>query len=104
LDCLNSDDESLTIILDAAISGKEPGTVTKFTINDMALCTSRTFSAHNQELIGATLRQTNYTNLLVIGIEPETVDFKWGISDTLSNAFMQIITDVKKCLLSLELE
>jgi len=98
-DYLESDNESFVIIIDAAMSGKNPGTVTEFTITDMDLCTSMTFSAHNNSIIEAIAVFTNFTNFRIIGIEPELVDFKWGLSDALSEAFPHIIDNVKKSLL-----
>lgn len=100
--CVNSlDAEGCVVIIDAAISGKEPGTITEFKINDISLCTSMTLNAHNYNLIEAARMTLNQCNFIIIGIEPELVDYQWGLSDTLNIAFPHIVEGVKKCILKL---
>ena len=100
--CLDRlDKKSLVIIIDAAMTGKEPGTVTEFTIYDMSLCTSMLFSIHNHNIIEAARMMLNHCCFTIIGIEPEIVDYRFGMSDTLNISFPNIMEDVEKCLLKI---
>jgi len=91
---------SMFIIIDAAISGNKPGTVTQFTTNNDTLFLSKMFSLHNLNLIDASRILVNARNLVIIGIEPETIDYQLGLSTALSKAFIPIIENVKKCILA----
>lgn len=101
LDCL--DNQSSVIIIDSSISGNKPCTVTEFNITDMVsnnmfLCTSM-LSAHNNSIIEAAIMMLNHCHFMIIGIEPEIVDFRLGLSDTLKTSFSDIVEDVKKIIL-----
>lgn len=97
--CLDHiDNNSTVIIIDAASSEKTPGTVTQFTMNDNITCTNIILSAHNHSIIEAAKTTITSNNIIIIGIEPMTIDYQLGLSDTLSKAFEQIVEDVKTCL------
>jgi hypothetical protein len=59
-------------------------------------------SPHNFNLIEAARILVNKLNLIIIGIEPETVDYQLGLSATLSKAFIQIVEDVKDYIVIFE--
>lgn len=99
LDCIKK--EGFVIIIDSAMAGKEPGTVSKFKINDLSLCTSIMLSVHNQNLIETVSMNMKNCEFAIFGIEPEIVDYRWGLSDTLETALPHIVEEIKKCILEL---
>lgn len=90
--------ESNIVIIDAVMFEKEPGTVSLFKIDHMDMRSSKMFSAHNYSLIEAAIKQLHNCTLAIIGIEPQCIDFQFGLSDTLSKAFPHILKKVKRIL------
>lgn len=98
--CLNQiGPERYIFIIDAAIFGGAPGTVTEFAFGDWGVETNNMLSTHNYSLIEAVSKQLQDYNLKIIGIEPEFVGFQYGLSFTLTEAFPYIVEKVKKALI-----
>jgi hydrogenase maturation protease len=99
MDCI--EDRDFVVIIDAAVTGKAPGAVTVFTASEIKVFSGNMFSMHTCSIITETLRQIETHRWILIGIEPEIIDFQLGLGDVLNTSFTQIILEVKKYILEI---
>ena len=86
------------IVVDAVITGKEPGTVSIYPIDENIVNNGWRLSHHNQHLFNELVRKSNSINGYIIGVEPCHIDFKVGLSTPLKIAFPSIMNKVKEYL------
>lgn len=98
LEAIDGSDKA--IIIDAVYSGKEPGTIHLYTINDLLQIEDRLltfFSLHQFDLI-STLKLASLTNayriprkIVLIGIEAKNLDCSLNLSNEVKKAFPKVI-------------
>lgn len=77
-------DREVLIVIDAVDGGMKPGTIYRFTPEDLGGCSIRMDSLHQIGLL-ETLRMAELINgapkqTVIIGVQPESID--WGLSPT----------------------
>ncbi|KPJ59318.1 MAG: hypothetical protein AMJ46_11805 [Latescibacteria bacterium DG_63] len=91
----------LVIIVDAARMGKSPGTVRTFEPAEIIEKHTRGFSVHGASLAD-TLKIGEHLGLLpdivIVGVEPETVEIEIGLSDTVAKSMKKIQKLVDKII------
>ncbi|MCX6983889.1 MAG: hydrogenase maturation protease [Lentisphaerae bacterium] len=99
---LISDAESI-LCLDAVTSGKKPGTVTVFTLDDIEASGSQWRSAHELTLLDAidVFRHGKRPNIKVIGVEPERIEYGLNLSETVKNAIPEVLALARKTILEM---
>lgn len=88
-------DAQKVIIVDAARAGGAPGTIYRFELGDLKLNCEQPLSLHEVSLIDG-LRTLNFLNrrpesLVVIGIEPSTVDFGVELSPQVERKLPEVM-------------
>lgn len=82
------------IILDAVYSGLEPGTVNIMSIKEAVERSKRRCSQHEPNLLLWLDIYGIEVKGAVIGIEAETIELNWGLSDTLEKIFPLVCESV----------
>ncbi len=97
-----SDAESI-LCIDAVTSGKKPGTVSLFTDADIDASGGLWRSAHELSLLDAVdiFRQGKRPPIMIIGVEPERIEYGLELSKTVKDAMPEIISLARKCMDSL---
>jgi hydrogenase maturation protease len=96
---LISDAESI-LCLDAVTSGKKPGTVTVFTLDDIEASGEKWRSSHELTLLDAVdiFRQGKRPTIKIIGIEPERIEYGLELSASVKNAIPELLALAKKTI------
>ncbi|MDM5315429.1 hydrogenase maturation protease [Fictibacillus sp. b24] len=92
------EDATNVIIIDAAVSGTNPGQVSTYPIADLHQQQSLDISPHNIHLFQVLYQQRNRLRGYLIGIEPFEVKFHIGLSERMIYEWDYVIAEVKKIL------
>ncbi|MFG6493715.1 hydrogenase maturation protease [Fictibacillus sp. UD] len=92
------EDATYVIVIDAAVSGTDPGQVSLYPIADLHQQQSLDISPHNIHLFQVLYQQSNRLKGYLIGIEPFEVKFHIGLSERMIHKWDQVIAEVKKIL------
>jgi hydrogenase maturation protease len=91
----------LVIIVDSAHMGEEPGTVRTFESEEIIQKHTKGFSVHGASLAD-TLKLGEHLGVLpdivIVGVEPETIEIDIGLSDTASKTLGEIRKVVEKII------
>ena len=92
--CIGDNVEKL-IVIDAANTGDQPGTIFRFNIDDLESGLPEAVSLHEIGIVDSikmmSLIGKRPNNVTIIGIQPETVDFGLELSPALSEKLPKII-------------
>jgi hydrogenase maturation protease len=96
---LISDAENI-LCLDAVTSGKKPGTVTVFTLDEIEASGGKWRTAHELTLLDAidVFRHGKRPNIKVIGVEPERIEYGLNLSATVEHAIPEMLTLARKAM------
>jgi hydrogenase maturation protease len=87
------------LVLDVVRAGREPGTIYRLTEDDLVKNESQSLSLHDIDLLDS-LRMAemlgNRPRLLVIGIEPKTIDWAMELTEPLKEAFPNYLEVVRR--------
>lgn len=113
-DVLSLVDESThkLIIIDAAEGGDEPGTIYRLNYDDLDLCSSDPVSLHELGILNSlkmmTLLNRRPETVVIIGVEPKTIDFGLELSPEVDEKIPRIIElvldEIKATNTSLEVD
>jgi hydrogenase maturation protease len=92
------EDATYVIIIDAAVSGTDPGQVSLYPIADLHQQQSLDISPHNIHLFQVLYQQKNRLKGYLIGIEPFEVNFHIGLSEPMIHEWNYVISEVKKII------
>lgn len=95
------EDATYVIIIDAAVSGTDPGQVSLYPIADLHQQQSLDISPHNIHLFQVLYQQKNRLKGYLIGIEPFEVNFHIGLSEPMIHEWNYVISEVKKIIKNL---
>ncbi len=87
------------VIIDAASTGRKPGDVTVFPLDELTREFNPGFSAHGLHLIDLVHYFHRDLKGILIGVEPAEIDCHPGLSDVLSARFPGIVNTVENILL-----
>lgn len=90
-------DAEYVIIIDAAISGKNPGDVSVFSLSELS-SSKPGISLHNVHFLDLLHQFHHKKKGVLLGIEPFQIDFHWGLSMELSQTFDDIVVQVKRII------
>lgn len=85
------------ILVDAAATGRAPGTVTTFPLGEVTAMGAG-LSLHHVHLLDLLHQHQPRKRGALIGIEPYRVDFHWGLSGELAERWDQILTGVEAAI------
>jgi hydrogenase maturation protease len=99
---LISDAESI-VCIDALTSGKKPGTVTAFTLDEIEESGRLWRSAHELTLLDAVdiFRHGKRPTIKIIGIEPERIEYGLDLSESVKNAIPELLALTRKTIADL---
>ncbi|MFD1291016.1 hydrogenase maturation protease [Laceyella putida] len=86
---------SYLIVIDAVKTGKEPGEISIYSLDEMPLM-NLGFSSHNLHFFHFLYHKKQRIKGILIGIEPFQIDFNLGLSSILNNRFHQVMINVKR--------
>lgn len=94
---LISDAESI-LCIDAVTSGRKPGTVTAFTLDEIEASISNWRTAHELTLLNAVdvFRDGKRPPISIIGVEPERIEYGLDLSATVKNALPEVLALARK--------
>jgi hydrogenase maturation protease len=84
----------LVIIIDAAVSGKTPGSLTVYELADLHEHRELDFSPHDFHLFNLLYGQKESIRGYLIGVEPDEIRFHIGLSETIQAQWDRILQDV----------
>ncbi len=90
------------LIIDAAEMGKMPGSIEEMKVDIKDICTKLSLSPHNLNFTHAIKTFDNINkiiNMTILGIEPEIIDFRFGLGPSLSKDFKSILEKIKNYIL-----
>ncbi len=90
------------LFIDAAEMGKMPGSLEELNVDKKDICTKLFPSPHSLNFtyaIKANDNINNITNMTILGIEPEIIDFRFGLGPSLSREFKSILEKIKNYIL-----
>ncbi len=90
------------LIIDAAEMGKMPGSIEEMKLDKKDIYTKLFLSPHSLNFTHAIKTDDNIntiTNMTILGIEPEIIDFRFGLGPSLSREFNNILEKIKTYLL-----
>ena len=91
-------DAAFVIIVDAAVSGSEPGSLTVYHLSDLHDHRELDISSHNFHLFNLLYLQKNRIKGFLIGVEPCEIQFHIGLSKTLNEKWNSILQDVSETI------
>lgn len=91
-------DTDYLIIIDAARLGNTPGQITVFRLDKAANTKDLCLSMHNLHLLDMLVYTNNKLKGLMIGIEPHTIDYHFGLSKELNTRFKDIMEQVRSII------
>jgi hydrogenase maturation protease len=96
---LIADAESI-LCIDAVTSGKKPGTVTAFTLDEIEASGRMWRSAHELTLLDAVdiFRHGKRPMIKIIGIEPERIEYGLSLSASVENAIPEVLALARKTI------
>jgi hydrogenase maturation protease len=94
-------DADFVIILDAAVSGSEPGSLTVYPLSDLHKHRELEVSPHDFHLFNLLYLHKESIKGFLIGVEPYEIKFHFGLSNTLNEKWENIVQDVEKTIKSL---
>jgi hydrogenase maturation protease len=96
---LISDAESI-LCIDAVTSGKKPGTVTSFTLDEIEASGGKWRSAHELTLLNAVdiFRDGKRPSIRIIGVEPERIEYGLDLSASVKNALPELLAVARKTI------
>ena len=96
---LISDAESI-LCIDAVTSGKKPGTVTAFTLDEIEASGGKWRSAHELTLLNAVdiFRDGKRPSIRIIGVEPERIEYGLELSPSVKNAIPELLAVARKTI------
>jgi hydrogenase maturation protease len=96
---LISDAESI-LCLDAVTSGKKPGTVTAFTMDEIEASGGAWRSAHELTLLNAIdiFRDGKRPPIKIIGVEPERIEYGLDLSASVKKALPEVLALARKTI------
>ncbi|PLR95064.1 hydrogenase maturation protease [Bacillus sp. T33-2] len=86
---------SFVIILDAVISGKEPGDISNYPLANLHQHERLDISPHNLHLFHVLANEKDKIKGFLIGVEPYEIRFHIGLSQTLHQKWDLLIDNVK---------
>lgn len=92
---IRNSDSATIIIIDAAIFGKKPGTITTFHIHSDMVKRNCGLSMHGLHLIDAISYLNPELEIFIIGIEPYDIRLNYGLSPVLSGLFEHLVKEVQ---------
>jgi Ni,Fe-hydrogenase maturation factor len=100
--CLSFIEEGdILVILDASISGREPGTIWHMPLySALNNCNQGQFQ-HDTDLLSALNRKGMQPPGMLICIEALNISQKWGLSQTLQSQMPSICSKIKEIILEL---
>lgn len=87
-------DASFVIIVDAAVSESEPGSLTVYHLSDLHEHRELDISSHNFHLFNMLYLQKDRIKGFLIGVEPYEIQFHIGLSKMLNEEWNSILQDV----------
>lgn len=91
-------DAAFVIIVDAAFSGNEPGSLTIYPLSDLHEHRELDISSHNFHLFNLLFLQKDRIKGFLIGVEPYEIQFHIGLSKTLNEKWNSILQDVSETI------
>ncbi|MCM3693408.1 hydrogenase maturation protease [Neobacillus niacini] len=89
---------TFVIIVDAVLSGNEPGELTVFPLAHLHEYQTLDISAHNFHLFQSLYQQKESIKGYLIGVEPYEIRFHIGLSETLREKWKTIVQDVSQTI------
>ena len=89
---------TFVIIIDCAITGRQPGDVTIHSLDNLLVSRLLDVSIHNLHLFQVLYQLSNQFTGYVIGIEPYEITFHFGLSDVIENKRNEIKETVKEVI------
>jgi hydrogenase maturation protease len=87
------------LVLDVVRAGREPGTIYRLTENDLVKDETQSLSLHEIDLLDS-LRMADLLGqrprLLVIGIEPKTIDWAMEMTEPLKTVYPKYLAIIRK--------
>ena len=97
-------DAAFVIIVDAAVSGSDPGSLTVYPLSDLHEHRELDISSHNFHLFNLLYLQKDRIKGFLIGVEPYEIQFHIGLSKTLNEKWNSILQEVSETIDALILE
>lgn len=91
-------DAAFVIIVDAAVSGSEPGSLTVYPLSDLHEHRELDISSHNFHLFNLLYLQKDHIKGFLIGVEPCEIQFHIGLSKTLHEQWGNILRHVSQTI------
>ncbi|MCM3125810.1 hydrogenase maturation protease [Mesobacillus sp. AQ2] len=88
----------IVIIIDAAVSGKTPGSLTVYELADLHEHCELAFSPHDFHLFNLLYGQKESIRGYLLGVEPDEIRFHIGLSKTLQDQWERILEDVTQTI------
>ena len=92
------EDATYVIVIDAAVSGTDPGQVSLYPIADLHQQQSLDISPHNIHLFQVLYQQKDRLKGYLIGIEPFEVNFHIGLSKGMIQKWDNLLSEVKRIM------
>ena len=89
------EDATVVIILDAVISGNEPGELKVYSLDNLNIVHSLDLSVHNLHLFQVLYQLKESVHGYVIGITPHKIEFNIGLSEPIEKRWAYIVQNVK---------
>lgn len=89
-------DANAVVIIDAYLSGKNPGEITVSPLLDLEQGNTIGYSLHGIHILNLLQRLKHELNGILIGIEPYEIIYGFSLSDTLQSIYPDILKSVNK--------
>ncbi|HYF82934.1 MAG TPA: hydrogenase maturation protease [Clostridia bacterium] len=90
-------DFDFVIIIDAFLSGKQPGEITILPLNELnEESEDSLYSAHGVHLLNMLRCAKRLPDGIIVGIEPHEIIYGFSLSDRLQNCFDRILNEVHR--------
>lgn len=99
--CLKQMEESLfTIIVDAALLGNEPGTISVISLDQIFNNSIQPRSVHDSHLLNEIKMIDKNIEGLFIGIEPCEINYSLNLTSILQERFLKIVEEIENIIVS----
>ncbi|MFT9846754.1 hydrogenase maturation protease [Aneurinibacillus sp. REN35] len=85
------------IVIDAVVTGKQPGEVSMLPLSEM-VPNKPGLSLHHLHFIDLLHQVEHQKKGVLIGVEPFTIDFHWGVSECMHGRLPLLIEEVRRII------
>lgn len=96
--CLDAvENREYVIVIDAVVAGKRPGEVSVLPLSEM-VPNKPGLSLHHLHFIDLLHQFDRQKKGVLIGVEPFTIDFHWGLSECMHSRFPLLVKEVRRIM------